>query len=205
MANYFICGTGKRDIGAFILFERPPEVYGKNIAIRLNSNLTNAGKEHLESVWASSTDDKPLEFHYMDTIFKDLYKQETTISRVIIFFTILAIFISCLGLFGLSLFVARRKNKEIGIRKVHGAKSTDIVGMMLKEFIPIIILANLIGVPITFLAMRKWLSAFVYKINPDVGIFIMALLLSTFIVGLTLTINALKAAAMNPAESLRDE
>ena len=77
--------------------------------------------------------------------------------------------------------------------------------MMLKEFVLVILLANCIALPITLLAMRKWLSAFAYKIKPDVGIFLMALLLSAFIVGLTLTINALKAASMNPADSLRDE
>ena len=205
MVDDFISGTVKRSTGSFILFIRPPSIPGKSIAIRANSGLSDSGRAHLDRVWAEVTDDKPLEFEYMDVVFKNLYKQETTIAGVIIFFTILAIFISCLGLFGLSLFVARRKNKEIGIRKVFGAKPSDIVRLILKEFAPVIVIANILGLPITLMAMRKWLSVFAYKISPGAGIFIAALLLSAAIVGLTLTINSLKAASMNPAESLRDE
>jgi ABC-type antimicrobial peptide transport system permease subunit len=141
----------------------------------------------------------------MDDLFQELYKKESTISKILTFFTVLAIFISCLGLFGLSLFVARRKNKEIGIRKVHGAQIVDIVKMILREFVFTVILANFLALPITLISMRKWLSLFAYKIKPDISLFIIAFILSAFIVSLTLTINALKVARMNPAESLRDE
>ena len=201
----FISGSVKRGIGSFMLVVRQTSLPPKSIAIRLNNRLSESGLEHLTHTWSSQTDGKPLEFKKMDELFEELYRKETTLSRVFTLFTILAIFISCLGLFGLSLFVARRKNKEIGIRKVHGANLTDIIRMMLNEFILVVILANCLALPVSLFAMRKWLNAFAYKINPDPGIFILALFVSALIVALTLTINGIRAARMNPAESLKYE
>ncbi len=201
----FISGTVHRKIGSFILFVRPEMIPATSISIRLRQPLSESGKKLIEDVWENLTEGMPMEMNYMDDLYRDLYQKEIIIARVITLFTALAILISSLGLFGLSLFVARRKNKEIGIRKVHGAQPVDIVKMILKEFILVIVLANCVALPISLFAMRKWLSVFAFKIKPDVGIFIMALLLSAFIVCATLTINALKAARMNPADSLRSE
>jgi len=201
----FISGTVHRGIGPVLLFSRTPTVPARHIAVRLKNQLSESGRIHIQDVWSNLTEGKPIELHFMDDLFQELYKKESTISKILTFFTVLAIFISCLGLFGLSLFVARRKNKEIGIRKVHGAQIVDIVKMILREFVFTVILANFLALPITLISMRKWLSLFAYKIKPDISLFIIAFILSAFIVSLTLTINALKVARMNPAESLRDE
>lgn len=201
----FISGSIRGEINAFLLFVRTNEVPASHIAIRLNQKLSDGGRAHIESVWKELTNGKPIEFQYMSDLYHQLYKKDISLARVIILFTILAIFISCLGLFGLSLFVARRKNKEIGIRKVHGAQASDIVKMILLDVFWVILISNCLAIPITLYAMQKWLSVFAYKITPEAGIFVLVFILSALIVGITLTINALKAAKMNPTDSLRSE
>src|SRR6185436_10058935 len=120
-------------------------------------------------------------------------------------FTLIAILISCLGLYGLSIYVAERRVKEIGIRKVMGASVAAIVGMLSKDFIILVGIAFVISVPVGYYAMNRWLEGFAYKTELDVTVFVLAGLGSFAIAWLTVGFESMKAAMGNPVDSLRNE
>ncbi len=117
----------------------------------------------------------------------------------------LAVFISCLGLFGLSLFMAEQRIKEIGIRKTLGATVANIVGLMSKDFLLLVAVSNIISWPVAYLIMNKWLQNFVYRVNPGAWIFILSGLAALVIALVTVSYQSIKAATANPVDSLRYE
>lgn len=116
--------------------------------------------------------------------------------------TIIALIISCLGLYGLSVYIAERKTKEIGIRKVAGASVQNIVGMLSKEYIILIMISLLISVPLGYYAMSKWLEGFAYKIEPGFMVYVISGLVSLLISWLTVSFESVRAANRNPVETL---
>jgi putative ABC transport system permease protein len=149
--------------------------------------------------------DYPFEFHFLDENIDRFYQKESQINRIITSFAILAVFISCLGLFGLSLFMAEQRTKEIGIRKTLGATVSSIVGLMSKNFLLLIALANIIAWPVSYFVMKKWLQNFAYRIDMGLWIFALAAGLTLFIALLTISFQTFRAAAANPVNSLRYE
>jgi putative ABC transport system permease protein len=147
----------------------------------------------------------PFEYFFFDDDFDNLYHSEENFGRSIGYFTILAVVISCLGLFGLSFFVTEQRTKEIGIRKVLGASVPQIVGMLSKEFARWALLANVIAWPVAYLVMRKWLQNFAYRIDIGLGTFVVAGALALIVALLTVSFQSIKAAASNPADTLRCE
>ncbi len=147
----------------------------------------------------------PFEFHFLDENIDRFYQTERQINRIITTFTFLAVFISCLGLFGLSLFMAEQRTKEIGIRKTLGASVSSIVGMMSKAFLILVAVANLIAWPAAYFIMKKWLQNFAYRIDMGLWIFALAASLALFIALLTIAFQSVKAATANPVDSLRYE
>ncbi len=147
----------------------------------------------------------PFEFHFLDENIDRFYLKEKQINRIITSFAILAVFISCLGLFGLSLFVAEQRTKEIGIRKTLGAAVSNIVGLMSKDFLILVAVANLISWPVSYFIMKKWLQSFAYRIDFGLWIFALAAALALFIALLTIAFQTVKAATANPVDSLRHE
>jgi hypothetical protein len=147
----------------------------------------------------------PFEFHFLDENIDRFYQTERQINRIITSFTILAIFISCLGLFGLSLFMAEQRTKEIGIRKTLGATVSHIVRLMSKDFLLLVAGANLIAWPASYFIMNKWLQNFTYRIDIGLWIFALAAGLALFIAFLTIAFQTIKAATANPVDSLRYE
>ncbi|MGH2646338.1 MAG: ABC transporter permease, partial [Ginsengibacter sp.] len=135
----------------------------------------------------------------------DNYKQEQQLSQLYKIFAAIAIFISCLGLYGLISFMAAQRTKEVGIRKVLGASVRHIVYLFSKEFTLLLTVAFLIAGPIAWYFMHQWLNNFAYKISLGAGIFLMAILLSFLIAWLTIGYQAIKAAVANPVKSLRTE
>ena len=121
------------------------------------------------------------------------------------YFSLLAEFIACLGLFGLASFIAEQRTKEIGIRKALGATISSIVVLLTKEFTKWVLLPNIIAWPLAYLAMNQWLQNFAYRINIALGVFILAALLAFVIALLTVGYQAIKAAKANPVEALRYE
>jgi putative ABC transport system permease protein len=124
---------------------------------------------------------------------------------IFFYITFIAIFIACLGLFGLSSFIMEQKTKEIGIRKVLGASVPGIVGMLSKDFVKLVIVAALIAFPVAWWAMRKWLQDFVYRIQISWWVFIAAGITALLIALITISFQSIKAAVANPVKSLRTE
>jgi putative ABC transport system permease protein len=147
----------------------------------------------------------PFEFHFLNDNIDRFYRTERQMSRIITYFTVLAIFISCLGLFGLSLFMAEQRTKEIGIRKTLGATISNIVGLMSKDFLLLVGVANLVSWPVSYFIMNKWLQNFAYRIDLGIWIFALAAFLALFIALLTISFQTVKAATANPVDSLRYE
>ncbi len=161
--------------------------------------------ERAETTWKKFFPQEPFEYNFMDEEFKQMYKSDMKTSKLVGIFSGIAIFISCLGLFGLVSFVAEQRKKEIGIRKVLGATITSITTLLSTGFIKLVILSIVIASPIAGWAMNKWLEAFVYKINISWWMFALAGAAAIVIALITVSFQAIKAAMANPVKSLRTE
>jgi ABC-type antimicrobial peptide transport system permease subunit len=159
----------------------------------------------LEASWNRIASEFPFEPTYLKDIYERTYSDEARLIRIIGYFAVLAILISCLGLFALSTYLAEQRRKEIGIRKVLGATVQSIVTLVSREFFYWILFANLIAWPIAWLALKNWLQGYAYhtRISPD--IFILALLLSLMIALLTVAYQSLSSANKKPVDSIKYE
>ncbi|HEX4851519.1 MAG TPA: FtsX-like permease family protein, partial [Puia sp.] len=147
----------------------------------------------------------PFTYKFSDEEYAKLYNSEQFVTKLANYFAFLAIFISCLGLLGLVMFTAEQRTKEFGIRKVLGANSAILFGLLSKEFLILVMIAMVIASPLAWLAMTNWLANYAYKINISWGIFILAGIASLVIALITVSFQAIKAAMANPVTSLRAE
>jgi putative ABC transport system permease protein len=147
----------------------------------------------------------PLNFHFLDDDFDNLYQTEQRIGKIFGYFSLLAIIISCLGLIGLSSFMIQRRTKEIGIRKINGAKSTEIFSLLSGEFIIWVMVSIIISYPIAWYIMNKWLQNFAYRINISWWVYAVAGVIALLVALLTVSFQSFKAASKNPVEALRYE
>jgi ABC-type antimicrobial peptide transport system permease subunit len=161
--------------------------------------------EFLQTKWEKFVGAIPFRYGFMDERVKDWYQAEQRVGTLFRYFTSLAVFIACLGLFGLASFMTERRTKEIGIRRVLGAKVPLIVLLLTKEFAKWIIIANLIAWPMAFFAVKQWLRGFAYRIDLGWEIFIFSSLLALVIAVATVSYQAIKAAVSNPVNALRYE
>lgn len=158
-----------------------------------------------ERIWKKFFPSAAFEPKFVDEEFASMYESDRRMAKLIWGFSGIAIFLSCLGLFGLAAFTAERRTKEIGIRKVVGASVTDIVTLLSKEFVYLVLIALLIASPIAWWAMNKWLEDFVYRINMHYLFFVVAGILSLAVALLTVSLHAFRAAVKNPVDTLRTE
>jgi ABC-type antimicrobial peptide transport system permease subunit len=180
------------------------EGYGlANVKINLRKAKTVIAA--MKNIWNKNFPDYVFEYNFMDQSIADYYKQENQLSQLYKIFSGIAIFISCLGLYGLISFMAIRRKKEIGIRKVLGAPVKDIVIMLSREFTILIAFAFLIASPIAWYFMHQWLQQYTYRIMIGLWFFIATILGSLCIAWLTVGYTAIKAASANPVKSLRTE
>jgi len=156
-------------------------------------------------IWKRMSSGMPFTYRFLDDSFDEVYKAEKRIGIIALSFSILAILIACLGLFGLATFLVEQKTKEIGIRKVLGASTASILFMLSKEFLKWIIIANIVAVPAAYYFMSKWLNDFAYRINISWWIFVFAGIIALLIALATISLKALNAASANPVKSLRYE
>jgi putative ABC transport system permease protein len=147
----------------------------------------------------------PFEYSFMDQDFDAMYRSEQRTGEIAFILTSLAIIIACLGLFGLAAYAAEQRTKEIGIRKVLGASVSSIAGMLSKDFIKLVFIAILISVPIARYLMNKWLQNFAYRVDFEWWIVAIAGVGAVLIALATISIQSIKAALINPIESLRSE
>ncbi len=159
----------------------------------------------IEKTWKSLVADTPFEYSFLDDTIQKQYDEDRKVSKIITGFTLIAMAICSLGLYGLSSFMAERRFKEIGVRKVMGASVQQIVGMMSKEFIKLVAVAFVLAVPLAWYSMDQWLEGFAYKISMDASIFLFAGLSAVVIALLTVSYESIRAASTNPVVSLRTE
>ena len=175
-------------------------------SIRLNPvNPTAKNLELAETVFKKYNPGYPFDYTFADESYKAKFADEQRTGLLTGFFTGLTIFISCLGLFGLAAYTAQQRTKEIGVRKVLGASIFSIIRLLTKDFIQLLSIAFIIGAPIGWYAMEKWLQDYTYRIGIGAGVFILTLLSSLLIVVVTVSFQAIKAPLMHTVKSLRSE
>ncbi|UCC40277.1 MAG: ABC transporter permease, partial [Candidatus Aminicenantes bacterium] len=186
-----------------ILNTAPWNIYFLSIKVRTENMNQTLGT--IEKVWKKHSDGYPFEYYFLDEAYNNLYKSEIKLSLFFRLFTLIAIFISCLGLFGLASFTAERRTKEIGIRKVLGASVPSIVFLISRGFTKWVVMANFVAWPVAYYFMNKWLQNFAYRIELNVWIFILSGLAALTVALITVSYQSIKAATANPADSLRYE
>ena len=159
----------------------------------------------IEPVFKKYNPEQPFEYQFVDDEYAKKFGDEERIGKLASFFAILAIIISCLGLFGLTSFVAEQRKKEIGVRKVLGASVFNVWNLLSKDFIGLVVISFLIAVPLAWYGMHKWLQDYSYRINISWGIFLLAGIIAIAIALMTVSFQAIRAAVANPAKSLRTE
>jgi putative ABC transport system permease protein len=159
----------------------------------------------VEDKWRTMAPGQPFSYSFMDDDFNGIYKSEQRTGKISLSFSLLAICIACLGLFGLAAYAAEQRTKEIGIRKVLGASVSNIIALLSTDFLRLVLLAALITFPLAWWAMHSWLQDFAYRISIGWDTFLLASLLSVGIALLTVSFQAVKAAVSNPVKALRSE
>ena len=180
------------------------EFYGVT-AIKLNTSNIPKTKAAIESVWNQYFPEYAFTSSFMDENIAQFYQQEDQLELLYKIFAGIAIFISCLGLYGLVSFMAVQKTKEIGIRKVLGASVKSIIYLFSKEFTILILIGSVIAIPVAYFMMSHWLQNFTFRINMNIGIFIIAIIISIIVAWIAVGYKSVKAAVANPVKSLRSE
>jgi putative ABC transport system permease protein len=193
----------KENVKPLALFSR--NTFYSLVGVKLTGENFNALVSTIQSTWDKFYPEYVNTPTFLDESIAQFYRQEDNLSRLYKVFSLLAIIISCLGLYGLISFMVLQKTKEVGVRKVLGASTSSIVYLFSKEFIVLILLAFVIASPLAWIFMNKWLDNFVFRINLGPGIFLFAILLTIVIAWITVGYKAIKAAMMNPVTSLRAE
>ncbi|UCE07810.1 MAG: ABC transporter permease [bacterium] len=175
------------------------------VLIRISGKNIQNALALIENLWQDINASVPFEYHFLDETYENLYLSETRMGTIMNYFSLLAIIISCLGLFALATYAAERKTREIGIRKILGSSVVNIVILLTKEFTKLVIIANIIAWPIGYYFMNKWLQDFAYRVNFGIEIFVWSSILAFSFALLTVSFQSIKAALVNPVESLRYE
>jgi putative ABC transport system permease protein len=204
VVNDFVYGDMYGQSDPVIFFSEPERTNLLYIRMKPNADTKDALAK-MESILKKYNPAYPFEYSFVDDQFNDQFKSETLIGKLSRVFALLAIVISCLGLFGLAAYMAERRTKEIGIRKVLGASVSGITGLLSKDFIQLVGLSALIAFPVAWLAMNKWLQSYAYRIGINLWIFIAAGAGALLIALITISFQSAKAALANPVKSLRSE
>jgi putative ABC transport system permease protein len=177
----------------------------RTVSVKIRGGRTDEAIAFLQSTWRNLFPDHPLEYQFLDDHFAEVYRADTQVSRIVSVLAGLAIFISCLGLFGLASYAAEKRVKEIGIRKVMGASVNNIVTLLSTHFIRLVVLANLLAWPLAWLAMHRWLQDYAYRVPLSAWVFGLAGVAALGIALATVSMLAARAAMNNPVRSLRSE
>ena len=176
-----------------------------NIYLRMKPDKISSVVESVKKTYKSFNPGLPIDFHFLDDDFENLYRSEQRIRKIFGYFSLLAIIISCLGLVGLSSFMTERRTKEIGIRKINGAKSVEIFSLLSEEYIIWVLISIIIACPVAWYLMHKWLQDFAYRIDISLWVFASAGAIALLIALLTVSFQSYRAASKNPVEALRYE
>jgi putative ABC transport system permease protein len=175
------------------------------LSVKLKAGHTQASLDFVKKTWKQFAPQYPIDYSFMDDKMNAFYKSDVRLLQVLSIFAALAIIIACMGLFGLSIYTARQRTKEIGIRKVLGASVTNITALLSRNFLQLVCIAIIIACPAAWWAMNVWLQDFAYRINISWGVFITAGAVAILIALATISFQCIKAARANPVRSLRSE
>jgi putative ABC transport system permease protein len=198
----------KEAIGAFFLDIAPEQVrpfFLKYAAARIKPGDVKRTISYIEDKWNEIVPEYPFEFSFLDENLNGMYKEQDNLGSLVGYFSILAIFIACLGMFALASFNAEQRTKEIGVRKVLGASVSGIVFLFTKDFLKLVLIAVITASPLAYIILNKWLEDFAYRVNISPAIFIIAAVVTFLIALSTVAYQAIKAASANPVKSLRYE
>ncbi|MBB5285606.1 putative permease [Rhabdobacter roseus] len=201
----FHTGSLHVPIEPLIVNLQPKEENWGVVLVRTEPGKTREAIAQLEEVYKQFNPGFPFKYHFADEDFGNQYKAENVVNTLANYFAFLAIFISCLGLFGLAAFTAEQRTKEIGVRKVLGASVTNLVGMLSRDFLKLVAIAALIAFPLAWYFLQNWLEKYAYRIEIEWWYFAVAGVAALLIALLTVSFQAIKAALMNPVKSLRSE
>ena len=177
----------------------------RQASIKLSTANIASSMQSIKKIWEKAFPNYVYEYRFLDDKIESFYKQENQLSNLYKIFAVIAIFLSCLGLYGLASFMAVQRIKEVGIRKVLGASVSGVVYLFSKEFIILITIAFIIASPLAWYFMNQWLQDYVYRINVSWWIFIVGGISAIVIALITVSFKAIKAALANPVKSLRSE
>jgi putative ABC transport system permease protein len=204
----FEVGSIRDSLTPFALFNPSSKSYRTGTSYIIASTDAKHTKTIMKNVaekWKSFAPSVPIEYSFLDKNFEALYNDEQRMGTVFGVFTFLSIVVACLGLFGLSIYIAERRKKEIGVRKVLGASVQSVVNLLAKDFLKLVVIAALIAFPVAWWSMNKWLEGFAYRVNIKWWVFTFSAMLALLIALATIGIQAFKAAIANPVNSLRSE
>lgn len=181
------------------------DLWTRYVTVKIHLTDVEAVLTSIKTVWDEFAPDYPFEYFFLDDAFDRFYRAEDRFAEMFNFFSFLAIFISCLGLLGLATYVAERRTKEIGIRKVLGANIPGIIALIVKDFLKLVIIAVVISTPVGFYIMNRWLEDFAYRIEIGLWIFAITFMIVLIIAIATVSFQTVRAAIANPVKSLRYE
>jgi ABC-type antimicrobial peptide transport system permease subunit len=179
--------------------------YNSTFLVKSSPGKTIEAQKAAKDVWNKFFSSEPFTYKFLDEEFEKLYRTDHKTASLVWLFSGIAIFLSCLGLFGLAAFTAERRTREIGVRKVLGASVSGIVSLLSKEFILLVIVSLIIASPVAWWALNKWLQDFSYRIDISIIFFIAAGTITLLVALATVSVHAIKAAISNPIKSLRTE
>ena len=200
----FHLSTIKKEIEPLVMFKRK-DLWLINFVVSYRPGMQTKALTDIKSVWTKMFPEHPYQYKYVSSMYEDVYKTEILQSKLLSIFTFIALFICSMGLLGLSLLTTQRRTKEVGLRKINGAKTGEMMVMLNWDFIKWIIISFVLAVPIAFFAMNKWLESFAYKITLSWWIFITAGCSAIIIAIITVSLQSWKASSRNPVEALRYE
>jgi putative ABC transport system permease protein len=192
----------KQNVGPLAFFLRKDNGLA---SFKVNTGNVTSLVGQIENTWKKMAPGMPFSYRFLDQSFDEMYRTEQRIGKIAMIFSVLAILIACLGLFGLAAFIAEQRTKEIGIRKVLGASVRGIVQLLSKDFVRLVVIAFVISAPLAWYFMHKWLQDFAYRIQIGWWVFVIAGILALGIALLTISMQAIKAALANPVKNLRSE
>jgi putative ABC transport system permease protein len=195
----------KNPIGPYILCFQNEGFYWGYVTVRLSANNYQQTIKEIEKVWKDYTANAPLQYYFVDADFEQMYIQEKQNARMAVVFSILAIFIAALGLFGLTSFTVEQRTKEIGVRKAMGSSVTGVFVVISREVVILVAISAVLAWPLIYYVAEKWLQNFYYRINLGFFSFFAGLFIALAIAILTISFRILKAVTVNPAQSLKYE
>jgi putative ABC transport system permease protein len=203
--NFHISSLRDKIAPLFLLNDRLFGQANNELVLKIESQNPQAIIAQVSQVWKRYLPDQPFHYSFLDADWNALYQSEQVSQQIFGVFALLAIFIACMGLLGLAIYIIQQRTKEIGIRKVLGASVLSITALLSKDFIRLVIISILLAVPVAWYAVYTWLNNFVYRIEIEWWVFVVAALVAVFIAIATVSFQSVKAALINPIKSLKTE